>query len=74
MSDNKKLRINDIRRIEKKLNVFLIELRLTHKNPTQRFNVLNSTNHTKKFIGIVKAQKLFFEEDELEEEISKLVQ
>ncbi len=74
MSDNKKLRINDIRRIEKKLNVFLIELRLTHENPTQRFNVLNSTNYTKKFIGIVKAQKLFFEENELEEEISKLVQ
>lgn len=70
---NVKLRMGDIRRIETKNNVFLIELRLTHENPTQRFNVFNSTSRTEEFIGIVEAQNLFFEEDELEKEIRKLI-
>ncbi|MBD3157074.1 hypothetical protein GF369_04580 [Candidatus Peregrinibacteria bacterium] len=70
--NNVKLRMSDIRRIEAKNNVFLVELRLTHKNPTQRFNVFNSTSRTEEFIGFVEAQELFFGEDELEKEIRKL--
>jgi hypothetical protein len=73
MSSNTKLRMREIREVENKLNVFLVELRLTHQNPTQRFNVFKNTARTEEFIGIIEAQNLFFEENELEEKIRKIV-